>query len=213
LVHHSGANNLLADMLSRFPSGKPAEDDICLLQVMNANSRTRGRKIIFPTFSKLNFNDISFEEFLKFQRDDPDCKEMILFLSTGELPSDTRRAKLIAAVSEHYHVCQDIVAPGLLFRHRPVSDPSLDFNMSIVVPISLQDPLMKSVHESLCHPGVSRLYAALRKNYYYKNMFEKTSKFVRECANCQIHSKRGIPPFPVQQMPVMNRPQIKKSFN
>ena len=70
-----------------------------------------------------------------------------------------------------------------------------------VVPASLQREIFYRVHRDECmHLGYDKVYAALRRRFYWYNMSTDVMEWVRACATCQ-QIKRGVGP---------SRPELKQ---
>lgn len=55
----------------------------------------------------------------------------------------------------------------------------------IVVPATLQTPLVKWYHQFLAHPGITRLEATIRQQFTFKGLSTKVLETVQTCERCQ----------------------------
>jgi len=55
----------------------------------------------------------------------------------------------------------------------------------IVVPTSLQKPLVKWYHEFLSHPGITRLESTIRQQFTFQGLSAKVHQLVQTCEHCQ----------------------------
>jgi Integrase zinc binding domain/Integrase core domain len=77
--------------------------------------------------------------------------------------------------------CHEIDAHGLLLRLS-----TLDHSAQVVVPQSMRDRVLSLAHNPKVsgHPGSGRLYAMLRKNFFWPQMAADTKAFVSRCPSC-----------------------------
>jgi Integrase zinc binding domain len=75
----------------------------------------------------------------------------------------------------------DFNTEGILIRHAP-----LDGSKQIVVPLSLQPRLLRKEHFPVVdgHPGVSKMYASMRRKFFWKEMYKDVEETVRHCTVC-----------------------------
>ena len=57
-----------------------------------------------------------------------------------------------------------------------------------VVPRSLCETLLKLSQDDLGHNGTAQTYMLLRRNYYWKGMRPKVTRYVKQCKLCQTHN-------------------------
>jgi len=70
---------------------------------------------------------------------------------------------------------------GLLVRVAP-----LDGAVQVHVPFTLRQDLLRLEHDVVRagHPGVNRMYAAIRRHYYWESMAADVYDWVASCASC-----------------------------
>jgi hypothetical protein len=75
----------------------------------------------------------------------------------------------------------DLNTDGILFRNAP-----LDGSKQIVVPLSLRPRLLRLEHFPVVagHPGVSKMYASMRRKFFWKEMYKDVEETVRHCTVC-----------------------------
>jgi Integrase zinc binding domain len=75
----------------------------------------------------------------------------------------------------------DVEEDGILVRIAP-----LDKSRQIVVPWSLRPRLLWLEHFPVvaAHPGVSKMYEAMRRRFYCRNMHKEVEETVRHCTVC-----------------------------
>jgi Integrase zinc binding domain len=76
----------------------------------------------------------------------------------------------------------DVEKDGILVRIAP-----LDGSRQIVVSWSLQPHLLWQEHFPVvtAHPWVSKMYAAMRRRFYWRNMYKEVEETVRHCTVCE----------------------------
>jgi len=91
--------------------------------------------------------------------------------------------------------CQEVVKPLNAGRHIPFfEDPdgmlcrraAPDGAHQVVVPASLQEQVLHVEHDAILagHPWESRMYAAMRRYYYWVGMAADVVSYVRKCDSC-----------------------------
>ena len=75
----------------------------------------------------------------------------------------------------------DVNTDGILIRNAP-----LDGSKQIVVPLSLRPRLLQLEHFPVVagHPGVSKMYASMRRRFFWKAMYKDVEETVRHCTVC-----------------------------
>ena len=62
----------------------------------------------------------------------------------------------------------------------------------IVVPRSLENRLITWYHETLCHPGATRMELTIKQHFYVNNLQEKCKTLCRTCDACQRNKPKKI---------------------
>ena len=60
----------------------------------------------------------------------------------------------------------------------------------MVIPESLQKPIITWFHHYLQHPGAERLYETLAATMYWRGMSKEIKQFTKHCKRCQLGKKR-----------------------
>jgi len=159
--YKKGANHHLPDALSRLPSdGKDdgeLDDEIpCFLLAQTAQG-VDGNQFSGPTPPPA----ITAEELVRAQSEDTRCRAIRADIDGGK---PTR-----FAVDE---------AGRLIGRHPATDAPQ------VFVPASLRDRVLALEHYPTTkgHPGVQRMYAAVKRVFYWETMLTDIYDFVRRCA-------------------------------
>ena len=86
---------------------------------------------------------------------------------------------------------------GILIRR--IHDPDYGVIEQLVLPDSLKDQLLYSVHDKVGHQGIERTYMLARKRVYWPNMFNDIKSYCQNCVRC---NKAKLPfPKPRVHMP------------
>ena len=115
------------------------------------------------------------------QETSPFFKPVYDYLAYDILPSDRKAAKSVRLKSEQYILCD-----GLLFRLF-FHDNDDDYTLQLAIPESLTDTIISQYHDTILsnHQGTMRTYLTIRRNYYFPNMFERISTYIKACLRCQ----------------------------
>ena len=74
-------------------------------------------------------------------------------------------------------------------RIEPCSTLLYVHNDWIVVPHKLRNTMLNWYHESLLHPGMNRMKATIKANFYRKGMGVNIENLVRNCPKCQMFKR------------------------
>jgi Integrase zinc binding domain len=159
IQYRPGIKNSVADGCSQVPTtgGDTADvdDDIPCFVVSRPSPS-------LPTTLPL---PITIEEIQRAQHDDPDCQPLF--------EASTK--------ASYYFVMHSFADTDVLCRRSPV-----DGSKQITVPLSLRSRLLYLSHHPpiAAHPGVQRLYASLRRHYYWPRMVSDVYQVVAQCDKC-----------------------------
>ena len=171
------------------------------------------RKITYQ--SKKQCTDINSEtdnlfttsEIRNQQRMDNDCKYIISYLETGELPENKDKRRKVLMLQPYYFLHDDILYHVDKRKKRGQRDP--DANVQLVIPRKLVPIILKNTHNDALsgHLGISRTIRRTQRLYYWRLMNSDIEKWIKSCELC---SERKQPPNPVkaqiQCMPVASMP-------
>ena len=77
----------------------------------------------------------------------------------------------------------------------------------IVVPISLRRKLLDNAHKDFGHPGIQKMLNLISPNYYWPNMTQDISLYVKHCDVCQKNKSPKQKKFGLlQAMPASDQP-------
>ena len=158
IIHRSGRHNTNADVLSRYPLQQLGEDDsvsgiVADIEVTN--------------------------ELADLQRQDEELVEVIRFLETGVLPSDEKRAKLLA-LTESQHVTEDDILYNV----------EKDGTLRIVPPLKSREELFKQMHGGVFggHLRDGKVFSELQRHYWCRGMRADITKWSHGCLTCATYS-------------------------
>ena len=132
------------------------------------------------------------------QRKDANINEIIHFLETGELPTDSTKARKIA-LQESLFTLSD----GTLY----FVDPKQWDQLRAVVPQHLREQILQNVHSGSYggHYSGPRLYSTLKPRWWWDGMAVDAKKFARSCPDCAVvtgggrRTKPPLHPIPVSR--------------
>ena len=85
---------------------------------------------------------------------------------------------------------------GVLYYRKPHAKRPEDENLRLVIPQSLQHDILHAFHDSLgagVHEGISKTFAKIKRQYYWKNMYADVEKYVLSCLD--FETGKGQPKF------------------
>ena len=114
----------------------------------------------------------------RLQAECPNFKDIYAFISEGILPSPKIAAKRILSQAEHF-----IIVDQILFR-LPANN---NHDLTVAIPQSIVHEILFMYHDSLlaCHQGIARVTATLKQRFYFPNMHQLVSNYIRSCQICQ----------------------------
>ena len=76
----------------------------------------------------------------------------------------------------------------------------------IVIPKSLVNEVLKSIHDAKAHPGRDETLRQVRLKYFWKSMNKDVSEHVKSCHNCAVYKGHTKCPSPMQLYPIPQYP-------
>ena len=149
------------------------------------------------------------------QRKDGSLRDLITYLEEGELPSDTKLARKIAAQATQF-----VILDGLLY----FLDPKKSCKKRAVVPVHLRQKLIEEIHGGPMagHFTTNRLYNALAHTWWWEGMFRDVDRHCKNCPQCAVVTGAGRPgrpplkpipvsrPFQILGVDIMDLPRTEK---
>ena len=168
LVFHyvRGAYNQTADSLSRAPiENLPGE--------LSASETVGCYKLCF---SPQNPEESLLNKIKRAQEEDEQCQEIIRYLTTGQPPSDKRKAAKMEATQKHF-----VIKKGYLC-YRP--QRTNEKHIVVVVPDSMQNAVMKWAHDGQGHFGIKESLRKLKDSCYWKSQRADLEDYIKQCTAC-----------------------------
>ena len=147
--------------------------------------------------------EVKKESFGVMQRNDPKLKVIMNSVQKSELETSEFPGKYMAEYA---------IVDGVLYKanHDPYGPLWL-----LVVPEKLRKKVFEEVHaKSLSHLAFEKTYLAIKRNYYWDDMYSDIRRMARTCVKCQffnIPRKRKTGPWRPMMVPV--DPFVKVSLD
>ena len=170
--YKKGTKNSVADALSRVPTEEgttaPIDEEIPYLVIIEwSSSHTE----VIATTDRPLLNPIELEEFIEEKHQDSLCIQ--------------RRAEMDQNSGSAFH----LDGRGLLGR-----SSKIDGSFQILVPKRPRQIVLHIHHYSRLggHPGCRKLYATLRRQFYWPSMPSDVYRLVRSCQSCARERIQGV---------------------
>lgn len=168
IKHCKGVDNIVADFYSRNIDGKEA--------------KIESSKLIIPSINKALIASLKVEvnkvEKCEIQLDQILAKNLKNLEKLQK--EDTHIADLIKKYQNDPNQNMYKIHENVLFHKTEQEE-----NWRIVVPISLRDLLVKTIHEKLGHTGTYKTFRYINTHFYWRNMREFIKKCLQTCDLCQ----------------------------
>ena len=158
IKHKAGKKHINADVLSRSP---PKESQISQVAAKEPEEST----------------SVDLDEVRRLQEEWSDCSEIIVYLTTGDLPEDERASRKIILESKQFYVVD-----GVLYHE----SPAFPNRSCVVVPESLRQSLLQESHcgRFAGHLSEKKVYDRLRRHVWWKGMRNDVRKYCNACLEC-----------------------------
>ncbi|KAH0820304.1 hypothetical protein GEV33_002487 [Tenebrio molitor] len=161
LLQMKGKDNVVADILSRYPSDGEASYEYPREQPIVAMFEVHNTPEMLQLISDLQ----------QHQTDDPVLRPIIENKRSGGAAPDSRTQRVWA----QYNLTNNV----LVHRSQNSNDDC------IAVPESLIIKLVDYHHQLLGHFGSTKVYNSMKGEYYWPNMYRSIKKRLRSCDLCQ----------------------------
>jgi hypothetical protein len=157
IKHRPGKLMSLPDSLSRLIS----TDQYSLVAVLTASQEKDGTMLVA-------------------QRSDPVISEVVAFLEKGTPMDDPDALALANECSTMLEIHE-----GLLYLVPP-GKRGRSFERRVVVPLALQNLILKENHESALsgHFGFMKTYGRIKKSYFWRRMWSDVTEYCADCIDC-----------------------------
>ncbi|XP_048067043.1 uncharacterized protein LOC125280510 [Megalobrama amblycephala] len=130
---------------------------------------------------------LSEEDLAAQQRADPELKELLEYLESGEKPlGRTSQSPTMAMWMREWNKLE--IKNGVLYRKRMDQGRVLG---QLVLPRDLRQMVLTSLHDDMGHLGLERTLDLLRSRFYWPKMADAVEKKIKTCQRC---IRRKAPP-------------------
>lgn len=163
IVYRPGPQNTKADALTRMPGSKPTDP-------LDDRVRQQHQTILTP--ERLDLDGVAVRAM-----EDPIFHRVLYANKEDELCSEIREALLEGKTKLH----------GITLTKCSVNDGVLYHKERLWVPEEFYTDLIRETHDQpACgHPGVTRSYGLLKREYYWRGMRATIATYVQNCYTCQ----------------------------
>ena len=177
ISHIPGKELIIADMLSRAPSGLPTASDQLLHQEADVFVNT--------VIQGLPASDKMLEEIKQHQEEDETCKQVRAYCKDG-WPT---KQEVPGAVLPFYPVSAEMsVENGLLLRGR-----------RIVIPSSMRLSMLDKLHTG--HQGITKCRERARESVWWPGLSRQLEELIKSCPECTKSQKQRAQPLIVSPFP------------
>ena len=153
-----------------------------------------------------NRSDFSPESMSQLQRNDPELKPVIDYLTSGKLPKSQKAARRLLLLSADYIIVNDLLFHSRVPRKRRTKDLC---QYQLVLPEVAISTIVSLYHECPLagHAGIQTTIDRIQQNFHFEKLTVRVTEFVKSCSECQkrkmtkAHTKAGITAFPTPTQP------------
>ena len=172
------------------------------VRLLNGNADAISRRPK-PPLAALDTPGPQLQRIHDLQRRDPDLSDIIRYLETEELPTNTSLAqKLFHQIDDCY-----LDDHGLLCHlWTPTGRRRRNVRAQLFIPAALKHEILLAGHDdpTAGHLGIFKTYEKLRLRYYWRGMFQDVQHWCRSCVHCAMKKtprarhKAPLLPIPVE---------------
>ncbi len=135
----------------------------------------------------------SVNDLAGLQQDDPVISAFIQFWQHQRRPDHVERQGLSKSVLELVRQWDRLVERDKVLYHRTFRPDGGEELLQIVLPESLQEEVLKQLHQGHGHQGIERTTELVRSRCYWPGMYKSVKKWCEECERCTL-AKPAYPP-------------------
>lgn len=138
-----------------------------------------------PVIATTSFPTHTKEELINMQKADPTIKEFLKFWERDKKPTFAERKQLS-------HECVtllrqwDKVAREQGLMYRIVQDPKLGELKQLLLPATLKNKVITSLHDDMGHQGLERSLQLTRERCYWPRMYSDVESWIKNCERCTL---------------------------
>ena len=138
-----------------------------------------------PVIATRSFPMHTKDELISMQKADPTIKEFLKFWESNTKPTFTERKQLS-------HQCVTLLRQwdritreqGLMYRI--VQDPKLGELKQFLLPDTLKEKVITSLHDDMGHQGLERSLQLIRERCYWPKMYSDVENWIKNCERCTL---------------------------
>ena len=197
--YRKGKENVNADALSRSPGATSTQADFDLdviVAEITSSRPTDVAELLRRAPETEELPTVTSDELSREQVKDPDILVLIDYLKEGTLPTDEKLSRKLVRQASLF-----TIENGILYY----LDPKFNYRKRAVVPKSLRERVLKSVHGGCFagHFSANRLYRTLVRTWYWEGMYTACEDHRKGCPQCCYVAGGGrVQKPPLQPIPV-----------
>lgn len=149
--------------------------------------------IVYPTFHAVKgkasttflLPSYSKQDLIKLQQNDPDIKEFYKYWHKRQKQTSQEREELTANARTLMKQWDKMILQDRLL-YRISHDGNQKELKWLVLPASLKDKVLTSVHDEIGHQGLKRTIQLTRTRCYWPAMYADTEKWIKTCHSCTL---------------------------
>lgn len=211
IKYRPGKSNIDADVLSRLPLDFSAYMETCIAEMEKDAICATSQAVIHqetdatpwvaavsarvgiahaePGVTDLVFRQLTLEEILRAQREDPDISRILAYKKRGYPPSGGERKNETRTTSCYLRAWNKlhISADGILWRQTKS-------RLQLVLPTKFKQLVYQELHIEMGHLGADRVVDLARSRFYWPYMQEEIEYFIANKCHCIQQKKPQISP-------------------
>lgn len=165
--HIKGRDNIVADVLSRYP---PGED-------LSQEDKIKLPEILYMGVKENSLLREKLKNISELQKEDTEIKDILMEIASSTLKNNTRLGRIAERC---------VIENGILYLK------IRETTKVIFLPAVLRNPIINQVHLEMGHQGTSKIIKYIRDRFYWKGLNKQVRKEIRVCHDCQITKSENI---------------------